>query len=220
MLIRCLFLLWLATSLTSCKTDFSVRKYPPKPEGVFISGKCLVNEIQTDFPLKHQQKVVEKMMSGLRQVIPQVYYAGYYEDMKQFALPLNVTAHPELLTKINNELGFDYLIDFQATSTNPRTGWGIALVLQNFDHQVNVSISVYDTRSQKLLYYQRIEVKEEWEESNEYYYEDYEDSQGGFLQDGLVIPRTSENLLKIGIKKCTYQLKRNALRKIKSDYPS
>lgn len=214
MFIRCLLLLWLATGFTSCKTSFSVNKYPKKPEGFIISGKCLVNEIQTDFPLKHQQKIVGKMLSDLRQFIPQVYYAGHYEDMKQFGLPLNVTAHPELLTKINHELGFDYLIDFQATSIGTQTFPVITFGLMNFDHRVSVSISVYDTQNQKLLYYQRIEVKEEWEESDED--EDFED----FLQEGVFFTRTSENLLKIGIKKCTYHLRRSTLRKIKSDYSS
>jgi curli biogenesis system outer membrane secretion channel CsgG len=78
-------------------------------------------------------------------------------------------------------------MDFQATSIETQTGSGMVFGEQDFNHQVGVSISVFDTRTQEVLYTQRIELQEIGEASDD----DFEESNGGF-----VITRTRENLLK------------------------
>ena len=206
MRLRLILFFLLFTVTESCKTNYSIHEYPRNPEGIIIAGKCLVNEIRTSIPMKKEQKIVETMMSSLQKFIPQVQYAGNDNNIIKLGLPIDPFAHPEILDELHNQYGYDYLIDFQATSFDTQTGSGIAFGSQEFDHQVAVSISVFDTKTQEVLYTQRIELQEIAEEADD---EFSEGNKGGF-----VITRTSENLLKIGIKKCINQFRRSTKQKI------
>jgi len=171
-----------------------------------LNGKCLVNEIRTRIPMKNPQNTIDKMMSGLQEFIPEVYYVGYDKNIVNLGLPINPLTQPETLQKINSEYDYDYLIDFHATTPEAKSS-GVAFGSPYFDHKVSVSIAIYQNKTGNMVYYQNIELEEHDGNSDEDYLED---------QDGVVFTRSSENLMKIGIKKCTNDLRKSIKRKIES----
>jgi len=187
--------------LSSCKTTYSFEFQPVKPPRFVFQGNSLVNRIQTDYQFEKEDKIIKFLLSQLTKLESKFDYIGYINKNGDIPEPIDYVPQPLIMDLLYNDIGYKYLINISATVNAYRKG-SFAIGEQDLGHHVNVEITVYETETSRMIYRQEIMLHEEWDYSME---EDLSEKPRWFL-----LTRSSENLMKIGIKKCTKKLKLNS----------
>lgn len=203
------FLIWAVFLLfffTSCKTSYSINQEPFRPDGVVFGGTCLVNKIYCPHPIKKEEAYSKVVLNQLTKIEGAgIRYIGHIKPQDVVKSPINFVPQPDLMDSLFQFYNFQYIINISVdvnTYKNGGFGWTSGGTI-DIDHAAFADITVYETKSNRRIYGQRIILDEHWDSGSGF--DDPDDKSKNFQ-----IKYSSESLMKKAVKKAARNLKANS----------
>ena len=157
----------LLMGLGSC-TNISFRQYYNGPKGLdFSTGICLVKEINAPISAESNGKLTVVLLEYVNEICGDsfVYLGSFNSDS---------------IETVQNDSSASYILSVEAIVSIPESS-GLALGSWDTFNEVSVQIKVFETRTGRRVYYQKIIASEFKPEANE---------------TGLTFTRSSDNVIK------------------------